>query len=62
MVGGSYAYKVDGAIIEGNPKAGELNWYLSWQPGLSIRLWGKSNVFFGPSIGPSIGLHLGLAL
>ena len=62
MVGGSYAYKVDGAIIDGNPKAGELNWYLSWQPGLSIRLWGKSNVFFGPTIGPSVGLHLGLAL
>lgn len=62
MVGGSYAYKVDGAIIDGNPKAGELNWYLSWQPGLSIRLWGKSNIFFGPTIGPSVGLHLGLAL
>lgn len=62
MVGGAYAYKVDGQIIDGNPKAGELDWYLSWQPGLSIRLWGKSNIFFGPTIGPSIGLHLGLAL
>ena len=35
---------------------------ISWQEGLSIRLWGKSNLFFGPSLGPSLGLHLGLAL
>ena len=62
MVGGSYVYNVSGYVIDGEPKVGALKWYLSWQPGVSIRLWGKSNVFFGPSIGPSIGLHLGLAL
>ena len=62
MVGGAYTYKVTGYIENDNPKVNSLNWYLSWEPGLSIRLWGKSNIFLGPSFGPTIGLHLGLAI
>ena len=62
MVGGSYVYKAFGYIIDGAPVAGVCRWYFSWEPGLSIRLWGKSNLFLGPTIGPSIGLHLGLAI
>lgn len=61
MVGGSYIYKVDG-WEPGVPSKGSVEWLTSWQPGLSIRLWGKSNIFLGPSFGPSIGLHAGLAL
>lgn len=64
MAGGKCLYKATGAYREDQPapQKGELSWYFSWQPGLSIRLWGKSNLFFGPSLGPSLGLHLGLAL
>ena len=62
MGGGSYVYKVTGYIRNGYPKADVWNWYLSWEPGVSILLWGKSNFFFGPSIGPTLGLHAGLAL
>lgn len=62
MVGGAYTYKVTGYIENDNPKVNSLNWYFSWEPGLSIRLWGKSNIFLGPSFGPTIGLHLGLAI
>lgn len=62
--GGSYVYKVSGSTErdEGLPKTGSWGWWYSWQPGISIRLWGKSNIFFGPSIGPSIGAHLGIAI
>lgn len=62
MIGGSYVYEANGHVINGSPKAGVCRWYFSWEPGLSIRLWGKSNLFLGPTIGPSIGLHLGLAI
>lgn len=62
MIGGSYVYEAKGHVIDGSPKAGVCRWYFSWEPGLSIRLWGKSNLFLGPTIGPSIGLHLGLAI
>lgn len=69
--GGSCIYKVSGQEreprFEGEPagtlpKTGTLDWFFSWQPGISIRLWEKSNIFFGPTIGPSFGLHLGLAI
>ena len=62
MVGGSYVYEASGYVVDGSPKAGVCKWYFSWEPGLSIRLWGKSNLFLGPTIGPSIGLHFGLAI
>jgi hypothetical protein len=64
MGGGSYVYKVIGHF-EHDPapmKVGEIKWFFSWQPGLSIRLWGKSNIFFGPTLGPSLGVHLGVAI
>lgn len=63
MGGGSYVYKVS----TGNPDAGHLpevdvmKWYYCWEAGLSLRVWGKSNVFIGCSAGPSLGLNLGLA-
>ena len=65
MGGGSYIYKVQGTFDETHPaptEVGKINWWFSWQPGLSIRLWGKSNIFFGPTIGPSFGAHIGIAL
>ena len=44
------------------PQPGDLGWYFSWQPGVSLRLGkGKTNIFFGPSILPSIGAHLSVA-
>ncbi len=70
-LGGMYLYKVTGTEreprFEGDrptslPKKGTMDWWYSWQPGFSIRLWGKSNIFFGPTIGPSIGAHLGVAI
>ncbi len=69
--GGSYLYKVTGQEIEPRfpgdrpaslPKKGEWSWWYSWQPGISIRMWGKSNIFFGPTIWPSYGVHLGIAI
>lgn len=63
--GGSYVYKVSGYFDESHSaptEVGKINWWFSWQPGLSIRLWGKSNIFFGPTIGPSYGVHLGIAI
>ena len=63
--GGTYVYKISCDVRDKesiHPNEGEMRWYYMWQPGISIRLWGKSNVFLGPSLGPSIGLHLGLAL
>ena len=52
-------------IVEQKDK-GTFFW--SWQPGIALRLWGKSNLFLGFSlIGtfeypvPAPGLHLGLA-
>lgn len=64
MGGGSYVYKVSGGGYrpdEGLPNVGDLDWYYCWQAGLSIKLWGKSNLFLGGSFGPSLGLNLGLA-
>ena len=60
MGGGQYVYKVTGSIRDDVPKTGVWNWQFFWEPGLSIRLWGKSNIFFGPSIGITRGLFLGL--
>lgn len=71
LVGGSYLYKVTGDEPQPRfpgdrpaqlPKTGTMDWWYSWQPGLSIRMWGKSNIFFGPTIGPSYGVHLGIAI
>lgn len=63
MLGGLYNYKATGYFDENHPAPDTgLFWYYSWQPGISIRLWGKSNLFVGPSIGPTIGAHIGIAL
>ena len=62
MGGGSYIYKSTKPDPMDTPKQGDWTWWFSWQPGLSIRLWGKSNIFFGPTIGPSFGAHIGIAL
>ncbi|MBP5539749.1 MAG: hypothetical protein J6X69_08040 [Bacteroidales bacterium] len=64
MGGGSYVYRLAGNF-DRDPapmQVGAMRWFFSWQPGLSIRLWGKSNIFFGPTIGPSFGVHLGVAI
>ena len=73
--GGMYVYKMSGnadptayPAQEGDSlwwftcKPGGLSWYFSWQPGIAIRMWGKSNFFIGLSIGPSYGAHAGIAL
>lgn len=66
MGGGSYVYRVTDPPATFQDKlpveVGDLRWFFSWQPGLSIRLVGKSNLFFGPCLGPSLGVHLGVAL
>lgn len=60
MVGGWNIYKME----DYSPYAqqGDWRWWISWQPGLAIHMWGKSNFFFGPSIGSTIGLHAGFAI
>lgn len=67
--GGQYSYKVTGDIRDGYPRTGVWGWWIIWQPGFSIRLWGKSNIFFGPSLclpltlsSYNIGVHAGIAL
>lgn len=65
--GGNYVYKIqcsEQSLDEAHEwaKEGQVDWYFSWQPGISIRMWGKSNFFLGVSIGPSIGVHTGIAL
>lgn len=75
MGGGMYVYKMSGSDVPtaypaqtGDSlwwftcKPGGLSWYFSWQPGIAIRMWGKSNFFIGLSIGPSYGAHAGIAL
>ena len=63
-------YRVTGETQSINHKKGDGHFFISWQPGISIRLWGKSNLFLGPVIVsdpgwsglPLFGAHLGLAL
>ena len=75
MGGGMYVYKMNGTddltdypaqtsdLIWWFPyKPGAISLYFSWQPGIAIRMWGKSKFFVGLSIGPSIGLHSGISL
>ena len=61
LMGGKHVYKATSDHSDVDRK-GSWGWLWSWQPGLSIRVWGKSNIFFGPNIGPSPGLHIGVAL
>ena len=73
ILGYEYNYKVYGLDYDTGSttvRRGTDTFWLSWQPGISLRLFGKSNLFLGPSVYlslkefvfPSIGLHLGLAL
>ena len=73
ILGYEYNYKVYGLDYETGAttaQRGTDNIWLSWQPGIALRLIGKSNLFLGPAVYlslkelilPSIGLHLGLAL
>ena len=70
MGGGSCVYKLNGSFDERHPapvEKGKVYLWLSWQPGLSIRMWGKSNFFLGPTLvysrsGFAYGLHAGIAL
>ena len=61
------AYQTEPQTGSGAQK-GDGNFIWSIQPGISVRLWGKSNLFLGPTIlgefrypVPHFGLHLGLA-
>ena len=61
-------YSADAPHYTGLHK-GEGKFFLSWQPGISLRMWGKSNLFLGIVVSttfeypiPAFGLHLGLAL
>ena len=73
ILGYEYNYKVYGLDYDTGAttaQRGTDNIWLSWQPGIALRLIGKSNLFLGPAVYlslkelilPSIGLHLGLAL
>ena len=61
MLGGRYIYKTTDDHPDVAEK-GSVKLLFSWQPGIALRLWGKSNIFVGPNIGPSIGLHVGLTI
>jgi hypothetical protein len=54
--------RTPGAEPEWPVLPGDWRWWISWQPGFAITLWGKSNFFFGPSVGPTIGFHAGIAI
>ncbi|MBP5335246.1 MAG: hypothetical protein J6Y61_05590 [Bacteroidales bacterium] len=73
FLGYEYNYKVYGLDYDtgaSTVQRGTDTIWLSWQPGIALRLIGKSNLFLGPSVYvplkelslPFIGLHLGLAL
>ena len=69
FLGYSAIYKVSADSNYDGAKKGDGHFYLSWQPGISLRMWGKSNLFLGivvttsfKPISPTFGLHLGLAL
>ena len=64
--GGMWVYKApDRFNPEDYPNA-RIGWreWLSWQPGLAIRTWGRSNFFIGLSFaysgGPTVGWHAGI--
>ena len=61
MLGGRCVYKANSDDPAVSQK-GSVGWLISWQPGLSLRLWGKSNLFVGPTLGPSLGFHVGVAI
>lgn len=62
--GGMHIYEMSESFVpaENKVKPGDWLWYFSWQPGFTVRMWGKSNFFFGPSIGPTFGFHAGITL
>ena len=66
MGGGMWIYKVPDEYLAQNftpVLPGYWKLWLSWQPGIAVRTWGRSNVFLGLSFCPaSIGLHGGITL
>ena len=69
FLGYQTVYKVRADSSYDGSKKGDGNFFLSWQPGISLRMWGKSNLFMGIVLTttfeyplPAVGLHLGLAL
>jgi len=70
-LGCGWVYKVDGKtrldvatgkqteVIE--ESAGDVSLFLSWQPGLCVRLFDNFKLYFGPTLAPNcVGFHLGL--
>ena len=62
-------YKVRSSDQEDLAKKGTGKFFVSWQPGIAVRTWGKSNLFLGvfvtttfDTLIPAFGLHMGLAL
>jgi len=64
MGGGRYIYhrEVWYAPRGANPKNDVWGWYFSWQPGVAIRMFGKSNIFVGLCFGPTYGGHVGITI
>lgn len=65
MAGGMWVYKVPDNHLDdefASLRPGDWRWWLSWQPGIAVRTWGRSNLFLGLSIGPTIGFHGGITL
>ena len=60
--GGYHLYDIKNPYEGMSITPGDWNWYWSWQPGISVRLRGKSNIFLGPSVGPTIGFHVGFTI
>ena len=60
--GARFINKVDGYYRpeDKHPNPGDIEFALSWQPGIRIRFYRNIHVFLGPTLGDSIGLHLGL--
>ncbi len=64
-------YRITGDTSRLDTKKGDGSFVFSWQPGISVRMWGKSNLFLGLVVVnnlssfagiPLFGLHLGLAI
>ena len=59
MIGGAYYYKVTAKTDMA--KKGDIDYAISWQPGIAFRLFKNAKIFLGPAILPSVGVHAGLS-
>ncbi len=61
MIGGAYYYKVTNEVYADADKKGDIDFAISWQPGIAFRLSKDVKIFLGPAILPNVGVHVGLS-